>query len=103
MKWDIKVTSKGQITLPKKARDVMMVGEGDYLVAVIKDDSLILTRKPDVGDSEQIRYYARRRLAELGYGDACSRQALDPPRLRGALPRLTVDTVRRIREGREGR
>jgi len=103
MKWDIKVTSKGQITLPKKARDVMMVSEGDYLVAVVKDDSLVLARKPDVKDSEQIRYYARRRLAELGYGEASSRRDLDPPRLRGTLPRLTVDTVRLIREGREVR
>lgn len=29
--WEIKVTSKGQITLPKQARDIMMVREGDHL------------------------------------------------------------------------
>ncbi len=100
-KWNIKVTSKGQITLPKQARDIMMVREGDYLEAIVKDDSLILTRKTDVSDSEQIRFYARRRLAELGYGDPASRGALDPRRLRESLPPLPVDMAGRVREERE--
>jgi len=101
-RWDIKITSKGQITLPKQVRDIMMVREGDYLEGVIKDDALILTRKMDVDDSEQIRYYARRRLAEMGYDDPASRDTLDPRRLRKTLPRLPVDTTKRIREEREG-
>jgi len=100
-KWDIKVTSKGQITLPKQARDIMLVREGDCLEAVVKDDALILTRKTDVSDSEQIRFYARRRLAELGYGDPASRGALDPRRLRESLPPLPVDMAGRVREERE--
>jgi AbrB family looped-hinge helix DNA binding protein len=100
-KWDIKVTSKGQITLPKQVREVMMVREGDYLQAVIKDDGLILTRKADVSDSEQMRFYARRRLAALGYGDPTSRPALDPRRLRETLPPLPVDMTQRVREERE--
>jgi len=100
-KWDIKVTSKGQITLPKQARDIMMVREGDYLEAIVKDDALILSRKTDVGDSEQMRFYAKRRLAELGYGDPASRGVLDPRRLRESLPPLPVDMTGRVREERE--
>jgi AbrB family looped-hinge helix DNA binding protein len=100
-KWNIKVSSKGQITLPKQARDIMMVREGDYLEATVRDDSLILSRKTDVSDSEQIRFYARRRLAELGYGDPTSREALDPRCLRESLPPLPVDMTGRVREERE--
>lgn len=100
-KWDIKLTSKGQITIPKQVRDTMMVREGDYLQAVVKDDSLILTRKMDVSDSEQMRFYARRRLVELGYGDPASREGLEPRRLRETLPQLPVDMARRVREERE--
>ena len=100
-KWDIKVTSKGQITLPKQARDIMMVREGDYLEAIVKDEALILSRKTDVGDSEQMRFYAKRRLAELGYGDPASRGVLDPRRLRESLPSLPVDMTGRVREERE--
>ena len=100
-KWDIKVTSKGQITLPKQARDIMMVREGDYLEAIVKDEALILSRKTDVGDSEQMRFYAKRRLAELGYGDPASRGVLDPRRLRESLPPLPVDMTGRVREERE--
>ena len=100
-RWDIKVTSKGQVTLPKQARDVLMVREGDYLQAVVKDDALILTRKTDVSDSEQMRFYARCRLAELGYGDPASRAVLDPRRVRETLPPLPVDMTQRVREERE--
>ncbi len=99
-KWAIKVTSKGQVTLPKQVRDIMMVREGDYLEAVVRDDALILTKKMDVSDSEQMRLYARRRLAELGYGDPASRAALDPRRLREVLPPLP-DMTQRVREERE--
>lgn len=99
--WDIKVTSKGQITLPKQVRDVMMVREGDHLQGVVKDDALVLTRRPDISDSEQMRFYARRRLAELGYGDPSSKATLDPRRVRESLPPLPVDMTQRVREERE--
>jgi AbrB family looped-hinge helix DNA binding protein len=100
-KWDVKVTSKGQISLPKQVRDILMVREGDHLQAVVKDDSVVLTKKLDLSDSEQMRLYARRRLAELGYGDPASRADLDPRRLRETLPAIPVDMTQRIREERE--
>jgi AbrB family looped-hinge helix DNA binding protein len=99
-KWDVKVTSKGQVTLPKQVRDTMMIREGDYLQAIVKDDSLILTRKTDVSDSERMRLYAGRRLAALGYGEPASRAAVEPQRLREAWPPLPVNLTERIREER---
>lgn len=101
-RWSMKVTAKGQVTLPKQARDIMMVREGDYLEAVIKDDALVITRKAEISDSEQMRLHARGRLAELGYGDPASRAALDPRRIRESLPPLP-DMTQLIREERERR
>ncbi len=95
------MTSKGQVTLPKQARDIMLVREGDHLEAVMKDDTLVLTRKTDLNDSEQMRLYARLRLAELGYGDPASRAALDPRQVRESLPRIPGDSAQRVREERE--
>jgi AbrB family looped-hinge helix DNA binding protein len=100
-RWTIKVTSKGQVTLPKQVRDIMMVQEGDYLEAVVKDDALVLTRKLELSDSEQMKLYAKRRLAELGYADPASRPALDPRRLRETLPQLPVDMTQLVRKERE--
>jgi hypothetical protein len=56
--------------------------------------------RPGVSDSEQMRAYAERMLVELGYGDAASRAALDPHRLRESLPPLP-DMTKRIRGDRE--
>jgi len=48
-----------------------------------------------------MRFYAKRRLAELGYGDPASRGVLDPRRLRESLPPLPVDMTGQVREERE--
>jgi AbrB family looped-hinge helix DNA binding protein len=69
-KWDVKVTSKGQITLPKQVRDVMMVREGDRLEAAIQDDSIVLRRRDELPDSEKIRTYAMRNLRNMGIDPA---------------------------------
>ncbi len=100
-KWDIKVSSKGQITLPKRIRDIMMVREGDHLEAVIKGDSVVLTKKNDLSDSEQMRLFAARMLSELGYGDPASRVQIGARAVREKIPRLPVDLTSRIREERE--
>ncbi len=99
-KWYIKVTSKGQITLPKEARDRLVIREGDYLEASLKDNTLSLTKKVNLSDSELTRLLAQRRLAELGYGDPASRAELDPVRLRETLPPLP-DITQLIRKQRE--
>lgn len=99
-KWSIKVTSKGQVTLPKEVRDLMMIHDGDYLEASLKDNTLSLTKKENMSDSELIRLYAQHWLEELGYGDPASRAELDPVRFRETLPPLP-DITELIRKQRE--
>lgn len=44
----VKITAKGQITLPKKLRDKLKIGKGDYLEAFLRGDELVfkpLSRK----------------------------------------------------------
>lgn len=45
MEYDIKLTSKGQITLPKEIREQMMLKFGDYLQAQVKDGIIELRLK----------------------------------------------------------
>lgn len=40
----IKVTRKGQVTLPKEFRDILGVEEGDLLHAHIEDNSIIFSK-----------------------------------------------------------
>lgn len=47
MNFDIKMTSKGQITLPKEIRDQLMLKFGDHLQAQVKDGVIILKQKQD--------------------------------------------------------
>jgi len=42
MNYNIKMTSKGQITLPKEIRDQLMLKFGDHLQAHVKDGNIIL-------------------------------------------------------------
>ena len=42
MSFNIKLTSKGQITLPKEIRDQLVLKFGDLLQAQVKDGSIIL-------------------------------------------------------------
>lgn len=101
--WDVKVTSKGQITLPKKARDVMMVREGDHLVASMQDDAIVLRRRDEASDSEKARAYARRYLEERGIDPQRPPQELTASEVRKRMPRLPIDFTEMIRREREGR
>lgn len=38
----VKITSKGQMTLPKEFRDALGVNEGDQLILIRKDNQVIL-------------------------------------------------------------
>ncbi len=102
-KWDIKVTSKGQITLPKEARDVMVVREGDHLEAALKGDTIILRRRDDTPESEKARIYARRRLQAKGIDPDRPHPELSASEVRKKMPTLSIDLIQRIREQREGR
>lgn len=102
-KWDVKVTSKGQITLPKQVRDVMMVREGDRLEAAIQDDSIVLRRRDELPDSEKIRTYAMRNLRNMGIDPAKPCPDLSASYVRKRMPALSIDLTERIRAQREGR
>jgi AbrB family looped-hinge helix DNA binding protein len=43
-----KVTSKGQVTLPKAVRDALGIREGDELVFRVEGNRAVLARTPDL-------------------------------------------------------
>ena len=45
-----KVTSKGQVTIPKEVREALGIGEGDQLVFRVEEHRAILARTPDLLD-----------------------------------------------------
>ena len=45
-----RVTSKGQVTLPKAVRDALGIGEGDQVVFRVEGDRAVLARTPDFLD-----------------------------------------------------
>ena len=53
----IKVTSKGQVTLPQEFREKLNITEGTYLVASINQNGILL--KPAVNDSTLIREHCK--------------------------------------------
>lgn len=56
----IKVTSKGQVTLPGALRKQLNINEGDYLDARIHNNSLLLKLVPRQNDTEIIREYCKK-------------------------------------------
>ncbi len=40
----VRVTRKGQVTLPKKIRDMLEVREGDLLLVDVREGSIVLTK-----------------------------------------------------------
>ena len=64
MTYTIKLTSKGQITLPKEIRDKLMLRSGDYLEAQVKDRCILLTPRRDKNDSLLIMEYAEQYAAQ---------------------------------------
>ena len=42
-----KVTSKGQVTIPKSVRDALGISEGDKLIFRVEGDHAVVTRPPD--------------------------------------------------------
>lgn len=56
----IKVTSKGQVTLPSELRKKLNINEGDYLDARIHNNNLLLRPVPRQNDAELIREYCKK-------------------------------------------
>ena len=59
MKYAAKITSKGQITIPKAVRETMGLEEGDYVVFEPEDDRIIL-RPAALGPNEDFEGLADR-------------------------------------------
>lgn len=55
---NIKITSKGQITIPKKLRDEMKIKVGMYLNAYVEDGNLVLKPLPQNSDKVKLLNYA---------------------------------------------
>ena len=102
-KWDIRVSSKGQVTLPKEARDMLMVREGDRLEASIHDQSIVLRRRDEIPEAEKMRAYAIRNLKDLGIDPASPPPGLAAPSVRERMPAPSINLTERIRAQREGR
>lgn len=103
-KWDIKVTSKGQITLPKQVRDALMIREGDYLQAAVEDSKIVLTiKKPEANYGERMKIWADRALMDMGYPTEESRSTLDPRVVRDKISAALPDLTKMVREEREKR
>jgi len=56
----IKITTKGQITLPKSLREKLKLEKGDYLDAFIYSNSLVLKPVPRQSGKEIILEYCKR-------------------------------------------
>jgi AbrB family looped-hinge helix DNA binding protein len=54
----IKITSKGQITIPRALREEIKIKEGMYLSGYIKDGNLVLRPLPQDSDKVKLINYA---------------------------------------------
>ena len=48
MEVSARMTSKGQITVPKSVRDALSLGDGDAVVFRVEGDRAVLARTPDL-------------------------------------------------------
>ena len=87
-----KVTSKGQITLPKQLREKLLIRNGDYLEMEMRGRELILRAASSRSDSLLLREYAAPYTPD----------AVDLQDLRkrfSGLPVSITDEIRAVRDG----
>jgi AbrB family looped-hinge helix DNA binding protein len=58
MEYTIKLTSKGQITLPKEIREQLLLKFGDHLLAQVKEGCIVLMPKRGQDDNMILMEYA---------------------------------------------
>jgi len=87
----VKVTSKGQITLPKKLRDKLKIREGDYLEAFLRGNELVFKTLPANTGKEALLNYSKKHSA----GRA------KPEDARQILKKLPFSLSKRVRTERE--
>lgn len=91
MNYNIKLTSKGQITLPKEIRDQLLLRFGDYLQAQVKDGNIILKPKRDNDDNKVLMEYA----------EQYSVQSRGVKKVRELTSGLQLDMTEYVRKTRE--
>jgi AbrB family looped-hinge helix DNA binding protein len=62
-----KVTSKGQVTIPKSVRDDLGLRTGDVIEFVPTDGFYALKKKVTTSPFDKYRGVAKRRMAEMGF------------------------------------
>jgi len=90
MEHNIKLTSKGQITLPKEIREQLMLKFGDCLQAQVKDGSIVLKPKRE-SDNMVLMEYAEQ------YGT----QSAGLEKVRELTADLELNMTERVRKTRE--
>ena len=89
----IKVTAKGQVTLPKNLREKLKIREGNYLEVFIRKNELVLRPLPDKPERELLLEYCKKNAARrVGIDDA-----------RRILSRVPFSLSKRVHQLREER
>ncbi|EEG77694.1 AbrB/MazE/SpoVT family DNA-binding domain-containing protein [Dethiobacter alkaliphilus] len=87
----VKITSKGQITLPKQHRDQLMLREGDYLNVYIDNDSIVLKPESNKSEKEAIYEYCRKHGSK-------NTDLAEARRILAKVPYSLSEQVRKLRE-----
>lgn len=90
MEYKIKMTSKGQITLPKEIREQLLLKFGDYLHAQIKDGNIIL--KPSRENDNMIL---------MEYAEQYTAQSEGIEKVRELTSGLRINMTEYVRKSRE--
>ena len=87
----IKITSKGQITIPMSLREELEIKEGMYLSGYIKDGSIIL--KPLPQDSDKVKL--------ISYAYKESQGSVGIPKVREMTSSFNLNMSKQVRKLRE--
>ena len=91
MEYIIKLTSKGQITLPKEIRDQLLLKFGDHLQAQVKDGCIVLLPKRENDDN----------MLLMEYAEQYSTKSTGLKKVRELTTGLKVDMTEYVRKTRE--
>jgi AbrB family looped-hinge helix DNA binding protein len=87
----IKITSKGQITIPRILREELDIKEGMYLSGYIKDGSIVLRPLPQ--DSDKVK------LISFAYKE--SQGSIGIPKIREMTRDFNLNMSKQVRKIRE--
>ena len=87
----IKITSKGQITIPMALREELEIKEGMYLSGYIKDGSIILKPLPQDSDKAKLISYAHKE----------SQGSIGIPKVREMTSSFNLNMSKQVRKIRE--